>query len=408
MDLVDDVMAHAGVPARMRGGEPWDAAVIGAGPAGSIAALHLVRGGRRVLLLDRLAFPREKVCGDTLLEDALRCLERAGLLGEVRARAYVPVSCAVHSPAGLELRLPGRFLAIKRVALDDLLRSAAVTSGATFAVSGVRELCRDGTLYSVTLDDGSVVRARCVLVASGAHPALLGRCGFTVPKRRGVAAAIRGYLTSALQLDRMIVCYDRAVAPGYAWIFPLGAGEYNIGCGVIHDAYVGPPPDLHAILERFLRSFPLASELAARGGPMLRPKGALLRTALAGAEPVSPAGVLAVGEAIGTTLSITGEGIGKAMESAELAAESADRYLTTGRNEDLFSYREAVEARLRPTFRAYERAQAWIKHRWVVDLVCERGLRNPRYAGLIAGVLADTVEPSRVLSPHTVVGSFLH
>ncbi len=58
----------------------WDVVVAGAGPAGATAALHLARRGRRVLLADRHPFPREKVCGDGLIPDALRALERAGLL----------------------------------------------------------------------------------------------------------------------------------------------------------------------------------------------------------------------------------------------------------------------------------------------------------------------------------------
>jgi flavin-dependent dehydrogenase len=152
----------------------------------------------------------------------------------------------------------------------------------------------------------------------------------------------------------------------------------------------------------------LAALHLARGGPMGRPRGAILRTALAGAQPVSPDGVLALGETIGTTLSITGEGIGKAMESAELAAAAADRYLATGVPEDLPRYGEAVKVRLRPTFRAYERAQRWLRHPWVVDLRCRQGIRNPRYTRLIAGVMADTMDPSRVLSVRALLGSFLH
>ena len=42
----------------------WDVAVVGAGPAGAIAGLILARAGRRVLLLDRRRFPRDKACGD--------------------------------------------------------------------------------------------------------------------------------------------------------------------------------------------------------------------------------------------------------------------------------------------------------------------------------------------------------
>src|SRR5260370_16214471 len=60
--------------------ELWDVVVIGAGPAGSVAALHLATEGHRVLLLDKQRFPRDKTCGDGLLPEAQGVLQRAGLL----------------------------------------------------------------------------------------------------------------------------------------------------------------------------------------------------------------------------------------------------------------------------------------------------------------------------------------
>ena len=86
MDAEERHATAAGDPAPAGGG-PWDAVVVGAGPAGATAARQLARQGHRVMLLDSRAFPREKVCGHALLADALACLERVGLLDEVAARA---------------------------------------------------------------------------------------------------------------------------------------------------------------------------------------------------------------------------------------------------------------------------------------------------------------------------------
>src|SRR6478672_7898734 len=54
----------------------YDVIVCGAGPAGSVAATVLARGGARVLLLDRARFPRDKLCGDTINPGALAVLRR--------------------------------------------------------------------------------------------------------------------------------------------------------------------------------------------------------------------------------------------------------------------------------------------------------------------------------------------
>ena len=65
-----------------------DVLVVGAGPAGSIAALVLARAGVRVRLVDRARFPREKLCGDTLNPGTLAILDRLGIAAPIRARGF--------------------------------------------------------------------------------------------------------------------------------------------------------------------------------------------------------------------------------------------------------------------------------------------------------------------------------
>src|SRR5713226_8617426 len=86
--IVDEDVAnwtHLAVPAAAE--RDWDVIVVGAGPAGSMAALHLARRGHRTLLLDKDAFPRDKVCGDALIPDTIRSLKRTGMYKEVCERA---------------------------------------------------------------------------------------------------------------------------------------------------------------------------------------------------------------------------------------------------------------------------------------------------------------------------------
>jgi geranylgeranyl reductase family protein len=387
----------------------WDAVVVGAGPAGSVAALHLARRGHRVLLLDRHAFPRDKVCGDGLLDDALRCLERAGVLNQVAAHGQAPAWCRVFSPGRIELRVPGRYLTIKRVVLDDIIRTEAVRLGADFAVRTVEGVAREGPdAFAVSLSDGGRVRSRCVLLATGANANLSKRCGFEVSERRsGVAVAIRQYVSSTFPLDDMVVSFDRAITPGYAWIFPLGGGEYNVGCGASQNSHGGKPPDLHAVLNAFMETFPLAKELARGTTHATRPKGAILRTGLSGAVPLSREGALAIGETIGTTFPTTGEGIGKAMESGELAAEAVSSYLSTGRQEALLAYRDMVETRLRPAYKGYLVAERWLARPWLADLICRRATKSRAYARLLAGVPMEAIDPTRAFSLRGLLTSLL-
>ena len=85
-------------------GDHFDAAVVGSGPAGSVAALVLARGGARVALIDKAAFPRDKACGDAVGPRAMALLAQLGLdldPGTTRLGDMVVVG-----PAGRRLRLP--------------------------------------------------------------------------------------------------------------------------------------------------------------------------------------------------------------------------------------------------------------------------------------------------------------
>src|SRR6187455_2998765 len=106
--------------------------IAGAGPAGSVAALQLARAGRRVLLLDRHDFPRDKTCGDGLIADSIGALTALGLADDVAARSQRTSRLLVVAPSGTEVRFETAFWVLPRLVLDDLLFSKAREAGAGF------------------------------------------------------------------------------------------------------------------------------------------------------------------------------------------------------------------------------------------------------------------------------------
>jgi len=384
----------------------WDVAVIGAGPAGATAAMRLAADGFSVALLDRHAFPRDKTCGDALIPDSLGCLRRLGLLDRVRALAGSYHGLTAYSPARLDIPLTGEFITLRRRVFDELLVNEAIARGARFVQAHVAALEQqpDGTVHlrwGGDGDDGVTLRARVALIATGADTQLLDRAGM-LERAEPSAFAMRCYVRSDLGLDRLVVAFDKPILPGYAWIFPMPNGEYNVGCGVFGGSSRVREVGLKAIFETFMSEFPLARELM-RSGERISPlKGARLRCGLTGARPYRAPGILAIGEAIGTTFPFTGEGIGKAMETAEAAADVVADALRTGDLRALAAYPERLRA-LRPRYTGYELAERWTRSAFLSNLLARRVRSSPKLLAAASGVLNETVDPAEIFSPRTLL-----
>ena len=153
--------------------ESCDVLVVGAGPAGSAAAITLARAGLDVVLVDQQSFPRDKICGDGLIPDAHRALAELGVLAEVMAVAQPAHFVRCTSPRGRQLDVPGTLAVLPRRQLDEIICRAAVRAGAEgvllddFAPSALAELVP--RLRALAAERGAPV----VLEASGIAPAAL-------------------------------------------------------------------------------------------------------------------------------------------------------------------------------------------------------------------------------------------
>lgn len=115
------------------GRRQWDVLVIGAGPAGALAAREAARAGFATLLVERQAFPRDKVCGGCLNHTAVSALQRAGLgdrLAMCRGEAITSVRLHHEGRCATIAVPPG--VAISRRTFDAMLVKAAVAAGAQF------------------------------------------------------------------------------------------------------------------------------------------------------------------------------------------------------------------------------------------------------------------------------------
>ncbi len=390
-------------PSRLAG-PVWDAVVVGAGPAGSAAAAVLARAGARVVLLERERLPREKVCGDGLLPDAMNVLDRLGAGPAVRAEGFRPAGIRVWSPSGTEVPLQARAWTLRRARLDGLLAGWAAWHGAVLARGRAVALERRPGGATVLTADGARIPARTVVVATGAllHRSPVGRSGKARPPH---GVALRAYLRARGGPEHLVVSYHRSVLPGYGWIFPLGNGLFNVGCGVFRGRR--SPDPLQGLFQRFLRDFPPARDLAASGRLLAEPRAAPLRCGPPDTPPVGPGPVLRAGDALGTTLPFTGEGIGKALLTGEAAGRHGAAYLASGDPDELLAYARWVRGELASVYRPYQAAERWLSRSWVCDLVAWRASRSRWLRQVAAGILEERTSPKQVFSVAGLLRSFL-
>ncbi|MEW5995315.1 MAG: geranylgeranyl reductase family protein, partial [Candidatus Zixiibacteriota bacterium] len=356
----------------------WDVAVIGAGPAGSTAALHLARNGHKVLLVEKDRFPRDKTCGDFLFADTIESLKGAGLLESVRRIATPVNKIVVCSPSGIPVEVPGEFLTVKRIRFDNHLAEKAVEAGAKLVRGKVSDLrvSHDSMVTIVSDREHRQIQSRFAILATGADVGLAGRLGLIRDKAPS-AVAMRCYVRSTYQLEHAVLSYDRSLIPGYGWVIPVGNNEFNVGCGAhYHDVNQGRY-NLKEAFARFLAEFPVARELMRRGEQISRLQAAPLRCRLNRLTQLNNGNVLAVGETIGATLPFTGEGIGTAMRSAELAAAAVSESLKSGNSDSLKQYRDHVFERMLPRHQGHQVAEKWMGHRLLNDLMAWRLSRSP-------------------------------
>lgn len=374
--------------------------VVGAGPAGSACAQRLAAAGREVLLVDQHAFPRDKTCGDGLIPDAHEALRDIGALDEVMAAARPVSHVSCFAPRGGRVDVAGTLAVLPRRQLDHILYRAALRAGATAAPPARFEApwIEGGRVVGATLTVAGVaqqVRAATVVMATGA--AMVPMIAAELCERRSPSGvALRGYIRHDGLRDPVTtlqIVWHKRLAGGYGWIFPAPGGLYNIGAGYT-GSFSARSRNPREMFAAFAELHAPARALLDGGEWVGELKGAPLRCSLTGARWSRP-GLLAIGEAIGSTYAFTGEGIGKAMRTGLLAADALLAHA------DDAAQRSAYEATLRalkPRFDLYQKAEHVNRRPWLTDLVIWRARKSPRILRRMSGVLEETQNPGRLLS----------
>jgi flavin-dependent dehydrogenase len=305
-----------------------DVAIVGAGPAGTSTALHLVRAegirSDRILVIDKARFPRDKPCAGAISQLGIDALRAIDVTVRVPAVAMRGVRVIVDGQMGETLCAMG--IVIRRVEFDAQLVDEARADGVEIREGdGLAGIERVPGGFRLTTSEGTTT-ARLVAAADGAGSTTRKLLGFREPERKGHLYVLETeQVPSDTGTARGLIDFDLSVLDhglqGYYWDFPIVVdGAPAVSRGIYH-ANLLPSSDVKKAL---------ASSLARRGIDIARVKLKPFSTRpYVSRSTIAEPGLVLVGEAAGIDHT-TGEGIAQAIVMGGIAARHVARSLRTG------------------------------------------------------------------------------
>lgn len=306
----------------------YDVVIVGAGPAGSTAAKNLAENGKKVLIIDKQKFPRDKPCGGAIPTRVMKQFPYVEeFIDSISYGSYTHSSSLKYT---LKFVREKPLLAtVIRKDFDDGLVKLAVNAGAMFLNSKtVKDVTTQKDKAVLLLDDKEKIEAKIVLGCDGMRSIVAEKTNLCKKMDDICICVVQEQPMSIQQLqkyftDKKIVhlfIKTQGIA-GYGWIFPKKK-HINIGMGQFESAVDSskPRPNLKKSYKKYVE---LLKE------KKMLPKDFPIENVKGGTLPVFPLKktysdrVLICGDAAGFINSITGEGIYYAMASGEMAANVA-------------------------------------------------------------------------------------
>jgi digeranylgeranylglycerophospholipid reductase len=314
--------------------DKYDVVVVGAGPAGSMAARAAARSGANVLLLDRrreLGVPVQ--CGEALSEDPLKDF---GMKPDPRWIAGRTNAVKIVSPSGISVRISEKKIVGKmgyildRKVFDKHLATLAAKEGANVRVGTVVDglIVENGKIKGVKahgIEGRLEFPADVVIAADGVGSRIARWAGFNttlklVDIESGVQFQMVGIdLESSFTMEFYL---GSKIAPGgYAWIFPKGEDMANVGLGVL-----GSRAEKSAFeyLQDFVKKTPGLQKgkiIEINGGGV--PVGGPIKKTVKD-------NLLIIGDAARQVNALTGGGIDLAMRAGDIAGDVAAKAVAEG------------------------------------------------------------------------------
>tara|TARA_B100000614_G_C14520607_1_gene482435 strand:+ start:60 stop:1382 length:1323 start_codon:yes stop_codon:yes gene_type:complete len=399
----------------------FDCIVVGGGPGGASAASYLAMDGKKVLLIEKRVWPRDKVCGDAVGGKSLGHVKALGVKATLESTPHFRVTGIVFSsPNGSDVTVPlpeedvakmEAGYSLPRQQFDWLLFDKATelvleNGGAVIQGAMVTKVFDDdGKITGVEIGIGGKMGEKRVYTA----PWTIGAAGYRCP----VARKIVKDLAQEELVDRMHYCdgyreywsnvkgcegdagnieihFVDTVVPGYFWLFPIGGGRVNVGIGMVMGLLDKQEKKLKALQADVIANHPSfkdrfadAELIAGTGKGWQLPFGSPRKGEKNQPRRAYAPGALLVGDSASLVDPFSGEGVGNALVSGEMAARHVIQ------NKGGSEYQDELWAALGPELTNSFKMQKMSRRKWLLNWFVGKASKKPVIQEMMTEMIAS-------------------
>lgn len=393
--------------------------IVGAGPAGVACALKLAEAGKKVYLLDKAQFPRDKICGDALSADVMNQLHQLPLRQPFEQAAAVPkTGCrgvTMVAPNGIPLNIPFHAPAGRVADTGYICRR---TDFDNWLLQSVREqplirlkeeekvtrILRNNQGWNVETNNNHYTTS-LLIGADGANSVVARVLQHRQINAHHYCAGLRRYYENVSGFTPgkpyIELHFMNQLLPGYFWIFPLPGNRANVGLGMLSSAINRKKVNLKTELDRIISSHPAIAPRFSDATALEPVRGFGLpigskRRNLSGDH------YLLLGDAAGLIDPFSGEGIGNAIRSGRVAAA---HILQANKKEAAFSadfnkaYDREIYRRMGHELQLSRKMQLLLNYPRLFNFIAGKASRNPSLQVLLTSMLSNVDVKQLLLRP---------